>query len=56
MLTDNPVVPFVNFGSGGVTLRKFHDYLVAVDLPSPPLPFGSNNFTTAVVSMTIVSL
>ena len=50
MLTDKCVVPFVNFGSSGETIRKFHDNLMLVDLPSPPLLFGSNTFTTAIVS------
>ena len=48
--TGEPFVPFVNFGSSGGSLRFVLDGSRRVDLPSPPLVFGSSTFTTAFVS------
>ena len=39
-----PVVPFIDFGSNDGSFR------IGVNLPSPPLRFGSANFTSAYVS------
>ena len=48
--TDMPVVPFVDFGSSDGTLRNVDDGGIDVNLPSPPLQFGSATFTSAFVS------
>ena len=45
-----PVVPFVGFGSSDGTLRNVLDGGKGVNLPSPPLWFGSATFTSAFVS------
>ena len=42
-----PVVPFVGFGSSDGILRN---HAQSVNLPSPPLQFGSATFTSAFVS------
>ena len=46
-----PVIPFINFGSSGGSLRFVDDGAARVDLPAP-LRFGSAAFTTAFVSVT----
>ena len=48
--TGMPVVPFVDFGSSDGTLRFVDDGGISVNLPSPPLQFGSATFTSAFVS------
>ena len=49
--TGMPVVLFIDFGSSdGLTLRNVDDGGVHVNLPSPPLLFGSATFTSAFVS------
>ena len=45
-----PVVPFIDFGSSDGTLRNVDDGGRYVNLPSPPLRFGSATFTSAFVS------
>ena len=44
-------MPFFGFGSSGGSLRNVDDGASRVDLPSPPLLFGSSTFTTAFVSV-----
>ena len=48
--TGMPVVPFVDFGSSNETLRNVLVGRISVNLPSPPLRFGSATFTSAFVS------
>ena len=46
-----PVVPFIDFGSDNETLRNvYRGSGVSVNLPSPPLWFGSATFQSAFVS------
>ena len=45
-----PVVQFVGFGSSDGTLKNVDDGGIYVNLPSPPLRFGSATFTSAFVS------
>ena len=48
--TGTPVVPFIDFGSSDETLRNVYVGRISVNLPSPPLRFGSATFTSAFVS------
>ena len=50
ILTGIPVVPFIDFGSSDETLRNVYVGRISVNLPSPPLQFGSATFTSAFVS------
>ena len=45
-----PVVPFFDLDGTGGSLRNVDDEAAQVTLSSPPLLFGSANFTTAYVS------
>ena len=48
--TGMPVVPFVDLSSSDGTLRNVDDGGIDVNLPLPPLRFGSATFTSAFVS------
>ena len=49
-----PVFPIIGFGSSDGALRNVDYGGIHVNLPSPPLRFGSATFTSAFVSDLII--